>query len=86
MSRIRSLLAPLAVGLAVALPAGAQPYPNKPVKLVIPYTTGAHADLLARTVAQKLSEEWGQQVVVDNRPGGGGTIGTLAGSRAAPDG
>lgn len=64
----------------------AQPYPGKPVKLVIPYTPGAHADLLARTVAQKLSDDWGQPVVVENRPGGGGTIGTLAGSRAAPDG
>ena len=61
-------------------------YPNKVVKLVIPYTPGAHADLLARTVAQKLSEYWGQPVVVENKPGGGGAIGTLAGSRAAPDG
>ncbi len=84
----RTFIACLAA-LAAALPAAhAQeaPYPNRPVKLVIPYTPGAHADLLARTVAQKLSEYWGQPVVVDNRPGGGGSIGTLAGSRAAPDG
>ncbi len=72
--------------LAPAVHAQEAPYPNKPVKLVIPYTPGAHADLLARTLAQKLSEYWGQPVVVDNRPGGGGSIGTLAGSRAAPDG
>jgi len=72
--------------LGAVSPAAAQPYPNKPVKLVIPYTPGAHADLLARTLAQGLSELWGQPVVVENKPGGGGTIGTLAGSRAAPDG
>lgn len=79
-----ALLALLAFGAGAV--AHAQPYPNKPVKLVIPYTPGAHADLLARTLAQKLSDEWGQPVVVENKPGGGGTIGTLAGSRAAPDG
>lgn len=80
------------VGLAICgsmlatKPASAQPYPNKPVRLVIPYTPGAHADLLARTLALQLSEQWKQPVVVENRPGGGGTIGTLAGARAAPDG
>ena len=79
-----SLLAlPGAPALAQDAAAG---YPNKPVKLVIPYTPGAHADLLARVVAQKLSEYWGQPVVVENKPGSGGAIGTLAGSRAAPDG
>jgi len=84
----RIVVAGLAALAAAASLAQAQeaPYPNKPVKLVIPYTPGAHADLLARTVAQKLSEYWGQPVVVENRPGGGGSIGTLAGSRAAPDG
>src|SRR6187401_390260 len=80
---IASALAALAFAAGAALGQG---FPNKPVKLLIPYTPGAHADLLARTLAQKLSEEWGQPVVVDNRPGGGGTIGTLVGSRAAPDG
>ena len=61
----------LVLGPASLVMAGAghaQPYPNKPVKLVIPYAPGAHADLLARTIAQKLSDEWGQPVVVDNRP------------------
>ncbi|MGE0796911.1 MAG: Bug family tripartite tricarboxylate transporter substrate binding protein [Lautropia sp.] len=65
---------------------GAAGYPNRTVRLVIPYATGAHADLLARTVAQKLSEAWQQQVVVENRPGGGGTIGTSLGAHATPDG
>jgi len=73
-------------GAAVATAAPVDGYPNRTVKLVIPYTTGAHADLLARTLAQKLSEMWKQPVVVDNKPGGGGSIGTLAGARAAPDG
>ncbi len=85
VSRFVGLLLAAALVPAVAF-AQTQGFPNRPVKLVIPYTPGAHADLLARTLAQKLSEEWGQPVVVENRPGGGGTIGTLAGSRAAPDG
>ncbi len=81
------LLALVVIGAAfVSSLAVGQAWPTKPVKLLIPYTPGAHADLLARTLAQKLSEEWGQPVIVENRPGGGGTIGTLAGSRAAPDG
>lgn len=89
MSGCRRVFAALFLGFALGGTAPlvtAQAYPNKPVKLVIPYTPGAHADLLARTLAQSLSEMWGQPVVVENKPGGGGTIGTLAGSRAAPDG
>ena len=71
---------------AAANPSVAQSWPVRPVRMVIPFTPGAQADLLARTVAQKQSEIWGQSVVVENRPGGGATIGTLAGARATPDG
>ncbi len=88
---LRSVLAAvataaLALPLAVLAAGPADGYPNRAVKLVIPYTPGAHADLLARTLAQKLSEMWKQPVVVDNRPGGGGSIGTGIGARSAPDG
>src|SRR5688572_2571283 len=54
----------LAVGVSHA-----QPYPNKPVRIVVPYTAGGPADVLVRGLGQRLSEKWGQQVVVDNRPG-----------------
>ena len=60
-------------------------YPNRPVRLITG-SPGSTSDFSARFVAQKLSERWGQQVVVDNRPGAGGIIGTEIGAHAAPDG
>ena len=79
----------LAVGALCAvwaIAASGQAYPNKPVKLVVPFTAGSATDILARTVGQKLSETWGQPVIVDNRPGAGGTIGTAIVAKAPPDG
>jgi tripartite-type tricarboxylate transporter receptor subunit TctC len=61
-------------------------YPERPVRLIVPYPPGGGNDTLARLFGQKLSEIWGQQVVVDNRPGAGTIIGTQLASRAAPDG
>ena len=66
--------------------ASAQTYPNHAVRLVVPFLAGGSTDIVGRTVAQKLSEMWGQPVVVDNRPGGSTMIGTEAVARAAPDG
>ncbi|MDB5809217.1 MAG: transporter substrate-binding protein [Betaproteobacteria bacterium] len=77
----------VAVGLGfIAGAAGAQNYPNKAVRLVVPFLAGGSTDIVGRTVAQKLSEMWGQQAFVDNRPGGGTTIGTDIVAKAAPDG
>jgi tripartite-type tricarboxylate transporter receptor subunit TctC len=64
----------------------AQAYPNRPVRMVIPWPPGQATDLAGRVLAQKLSEMWGQQVVADNRAGAGGMIGTDVVAKAAPDG
>ena len=77
----------LAVGMGVGLPAGAQStYPNKPIRLVVPFTTGGVTDTSARVVADALSKRLGQQVIVDNRPGASGNIGTQQVAVAEPDG
>jgi tripartite-type tricarboxylate transporter receptor subunit TctC len=89
MIRPRSLLAAVAASLSVACLAAfghAQSYPNRPVKLVLPYTAGSPNDVLARLVAPALSARLGQSVVVENRPGGGTTIGVSAVMNAEPDG
>ena len=67
-------------------PAAAQPYPTKPVRLIVPFAPGGGVDFTSRILAQKLSEVWGQQALVDNRPGAGGIIGTEAAAKAPPDG
>ena len=64
----------------------AEAYPRKPIRVIVPFAAGGGTDLIARITAQKLTEAWGQQVIVDNRPGAGGIVGTEMGVRAAPDG
>ena len=72
--------------LIAAQPAAAQSYPNKSVRLVIAFPAGGSIDTLGRILAAKLSELWGQNVVVENRPGAGGNLGAAAAAQAAPDG
>jgi tripartite-type tricarboxylate transporter receptor subunit TctC len=89
MQRRRLALLPLAAALGT-LPraAGAQsaPFPNRPVRIVVPFAAGGTADVLARLVGERLAARWNQQVVVDNRPGAGGNIGAEQVARAPGDG
>jgi len=66
--------------------AAAQSWPTKPVRVIVPFTAGSATDILARTFGQKLQEMWGQPVVIENRPGAGGTIGPGIATHAPPDG
>src|SRR5437868_1214457 len=75
-----------AVGVLAAEPASAQQYPSKPVRIVAPFAPGGGTDFIARLMAQKLTEGLGHQVIVDNRPGAGGTLGTEIGLKSPPDG
>lgn len=79
------VLVPLASGAAQAQSAVGS-YPDKPVRLVVPFSAGASTDIVARLLGQKLSEAWGQQFITDNRPGAGGGIGAETVARATPDG
>ncbi len=87
---MRAILARAIAALTLALvplaSATAQDFPSKPVRFVVPYAAGGSGDLLARLLGNKLSSIWGQQVVVDNRPGAGGLIGTEFAARSDPDG
>jgi tripartite-type tricarboxylate transporter receptor subunit TctC len=66
--------------------AQSQDYPSKPVRIIVPFPAGGTTDLIARAVGQKLSEEWKQPVLIDNRPGGGANIGAEIAAKSAPDG
>src|SRR3979490_155496 len=76
----------VALSAVLAAPACAQTYPSKPIHILIPYAPGGIADIAARILGAKLTEAWGQQVVVENKPGGNGFIAMTAAAKAAPDG
>ncbi len=80
-----SLLAIVALTLGIT-PAFAQTYPAKPIRIVVAYTPAGATDILARVVGQKLTEAWGQPVIIDNRPGANGNIGSEYAAKATPDG
>jgi tripartite-type tricarboxylate transporter receptor subunit TctC len=83
--RVLLAAAMLAAG-AMALPAGAQTWPDKPVKLIVPYAPGGASDTIARPWGERLTQALGQQFVIENRGGAGGAIGAEAAAKAAPDG
>jgi tripartite-type tricarboxylate transporter receptor subunit TctC len=84
--RLGALVASFAAAFGVAASAAAQPYPSKPVRLVVPYPPGGLIDIVGRITAPRLGEALGQPVVVENRAGSGGHVGSEAVARAAPDG
>jgi len=88
MYRTIGFLAAAAVAMATAAAASDDPasYPNRPIRLIIPFPPGGPSDLVARLIAQRMSEDWGQPVVVDSRPGGNTIIGAQAAAKAEPDG
>lgn len=86
MNSRTKLACALAAALLAALPAAAQNYPAKAVRIIVPYAAGGNTDITARAVGSKLAEVFGQQVIVDNRPGGATNIGSELAARAAPDG
>jgi len=88
MQSIRKISMRFFAALSIALPCAAlaQGYPSKPVHVVISFPPGSSTDIVGRVIAQKLSEYWGQPVLAENRGGAGGSIGTAAVAKAAPDG
>lgn len=79
-------VATVALCALAALNLEAEPFPSKPVRIIVPSTPGDGSDILARSIGQKLTERWGQPVVVENRPGAGGVIGTEAAAKSPADG
>ena len=71
---------------AIAGAAGAQTYPNKPIRIIVPYAAGGTSDILARQIGPKLTEGWGQPVIVENKPGANGNVGADFVAKSAPDG
>ncbi len=84
--RSLTLLAAVTIAALASMPSAAQDFPTRPVRFIVPYAAGGSGDLLARLLGNKLAAIWGQQVVVDNRAGGGGLIGTEFAARSDADG
>jgi tripartite-type tricarboxylate transporter receptor subunit TctC len=80
------MAASVLAGASAPLAAVAQEYPNRPIRWIVPYPAGGTSDFLARLIGTKMTEAWGQTVVIDNRGGANGNIGTELGAKAAPDG
>ena len=87
-SGLRLIAAAVLMGAALAAVghAAAQPYPSRPVRIIVPFPAGGPTDVQSRILAEKLSQRWQQQVIVDDRPGGNTIIGAVAVAKAMPDG
>ena len=86
MNHTLSIGLAVVIGLMVDTALGAESaYPTKPIRIIVQFTPGTSTDILARVIAQKMGEDWGQQVIVDNRPGAGAVVGTELGAKAPPD-
>ena len=85
-NRLALLVAAVAAAFAVSLPAQAQQYPNKPIRIIVPYAAGGTSDILARQIGPKLTEAWNQPVIVENRPGANGNVGAEFVAKSPPDG
>ena len=86
MGVIRSSAAAIAVTMLLAFSAGAQQYPSKPIRLVVPFAPGGSSGIVARAFAAEMSKGLGQEIIIDNRPGGAGNIAMEAVAKAEPDG
>src|SRR5215510_13691639 len=88
VERIKIAARLLCAAALAALPAHAlaQSYPAKAIRIIVPFPPAGAADLLTRTIGQKLTEAWGQQIIVDNRPGVGGNLGVEIAAKSSPDG
>ena len=86
MKGLIALAAAATIGLAAPLSFAQGPYPSKPVKLIVPVTTGGPSDLVARILGDKLSSAWGKPVIIENRPGASQTVGAAAVAKSDPDG
>ena len=83
----RTVLATLGAGILLPIrTAQAQSFPNRPIRIIVPFPAGGPTDILSRVIAQKMSEDWGQPVVVENRPGADTAIGAVQVAKAPPDG
>jgi tripartite-type tricarboxylate transporter receptor subunit TctC len=82
----RTLLVSLTIGLSLVAPAAAQDYPARPITLIVPQAAGGGNDVIARILADNMGRQLGQQIIVENRPGAGGTIGTRTLAKSTPDG
>ena len=86
MNKLLSVTCTLAAMIGAGQPAWAQEYPARPIRMVVPFAPGGNTDILARVVAQRMTESWSTPIVVDNRPGGNGFIAADIVARANPDG
>jgi len=86
MKRIAAVAAITLFAACATLPAQAQQYPSKPIRMVVPYAAGGTSDILARQIGPKLTDAWGQPVIVENKPGANGNVGADFVAKSAPDG